>query len=63
MKRIVFKNHLNIDIYLYEDIFDSIIEKDAKKTQLIEALEDYEDVQNVYANFDISDEDMAALGE
>jgi hypothetical protein len=40
MKRIVFKNHLNIDIYLYEDIFDSIIEKDAKKTQLIEALED-----------------------
>ncbi len=30
---------------------------------LIEALEDYEDVQNVYANFDISDEDMAALGE
>ena len=40
MKRIVFKNHLNIDIYLYEDIFDSIIEKDAKKTQLLEALED-----------------------
>ena len=30
---------------------------------LIEALEDNEDVQNVYANFDISDEDMAALGE
>ncbi|NTV29594.1 MAG: YebC/PmpR family DNA-binding transcriptional regulator [Candidatus Omnitrophica bacterium] len=28
---------------------------------LIEALEDYEDVQNVYANFDISDEDMAAI--
>ncbi|MBF0569392.1 MAG: YebC/PmpR family DNA-binding transcriptional regulator [Candidatus Omnitrophica bacterium] len=27
---------------------------------VIEALEDYEDVQNVYANFDISDEDMAA---
>jgi len=40
MKRIVFKNHLNIDIYLYEDIFDSIIGKVAKKTQLIEALED-----------------------
>ena len=29
---------------------------------LVEALEDNEDVQNVYANFDISDEDMAALG-
>lgn len=40
MKRIVFKNHLNVDIYLYEDIFDSIIEKDVKKTQLLEALED-----------------------
>ena len=40
MKRIVFKNHLNADMYLYEDIFDSIIEKDGKKAQLIEALED-----------------------
>jgi YebC/PmpR family DNA-binding regulatory protein len=30
---------------------------------LIEALEEYEDVQNVYANFDISDEDMAAIAE
>jgi YebC/PmpR family DNA-binding regulatory protein len=30
---------------------------------LIEALEESEDIQNVYANFDISDEDMAALGE
>ena len=40
MKRIVLKNHLNVDIYLYEDIFDSIIEKDGKKSQLIDALED-----------------------
>ncbi len=31
--------------------------------RLIEALEDCDDVQNVYANFDISDEDMAALME
>ncbi len=29
--------------------------------KLIEALEDEDDVQNVYANFDISDEEMAAL--
>jgi len=29
----------------------------------VEALEDHEDVQNVYANFDISDEDMAAAME
>ena len=38
MKRIVFKNHLNIDMYLYEDVFNSIIEKDLKKTQVLEAL-------------------------
>lgn len=31
--------------------------------RLMEAIEDHEDVQNVYANFDISDEDMAAAME
>ena len=40
MKRIVFKNHLNVDMYLYEDVFNSIIEKDPKKAQLLDALED-----------------------
>jgi YebC/PmpR family DNA-binding regulatory protein len=30
--------------------------------RLIEALEDSDDVQNVYANFDVSDEIMAAVG-
>ena len=30
---------------------------------LIEALEENEDIQNVHANFDISDEDMAAMAE
>jgi transcriptional/translational regulatory protein YebC/TACO1 len=29
--------------------------------KLMEALEDHDDVQNVYANFDISEEEMAAL--
>lgn len=29
--------------------------------KMMEALEDCDDVQNVYANFDVSDEDMAAL--
>jgi transcriptional/translational regulatory protein YebC/TACO1 len=29
--------------------------------RLIEALEDHDDVQNVYANFDIPEEVMAAL--
>lgn len=33
-----------------------------KLLRLIDALEDQEDVQNVYANFDISDEVMASLG-
>ncbi len=38
--------------------------QDAKNVlALIEALEDSEDIQSVHANFDISDEDMAALGE
>jgi len=40
MKRIVFKNHLNADMYLYQDVFDTIIEKDPKKAQLLDALED-----------------------
>ena len=31
--------------------------------KLMEALEEHDDVQNVYANFDISDEDMAAVME
>jgi transcriptional/translational regulatory protein YebC/TACO1 len=30
--------------------------------RLIDALEDCDDVQNVYANFDVSDEVMAAVG-
>jgi len=30
--------------------------------RLIEALEDSEDVQNVYANFDASDEVLASVG-
>jgi YebC/PmpR family DNA-binding regulatory protein len=33
----------------------------AKVLRLVDALEDLDDVQNVYANFDISDEIMAAL--
>jgi len=34
-----------------------------KIMRLIDALEDSDDVQNVYANFDASDEVMAALDE
>ena len=30
--------------------------------KLLEALEELDDVQNVYANFDVSDEVMAAVG-
>jgi transcriptional/translational regulatory protein YebC/TACO1 len=38
-------------------------EDGAKKVfRLIEALEDSDDVQNVWANFDVSDEVMAAVG-
>jgi transcriptional/translational regulatory protein YebC/TACO1 len=35
----------------------------AKKVfKLVEALEDSDDVQNVYGNFDVPDEVLAALG-
>ena len=38
-------------------------ESEAKKVlRLIEALDDHDDVQNVYANFDIPDSVMAAYG-
>jgi transcriptional/translational regulatory protein YebC/TACO1 len=38
-------------------------EEGARKVfRLIEALEDSDDVQNVYANFDVSDEVMEAVG-
>jgi transcriptional/translational regulatory protein YebC/TACO1 len=33
-----------------------------KVFRLIDALEDSDDVQNVWANFDVSDEVMAAVG-
>jgi transcriptional/translational regulatory protein YebC/TACO1 len=33
-----------------------------KMFELIEAIEDLDDVQNVYANFDVSDEIMAKVG-
>ena len=33
-----------------------------KVFRLIEALEDSDDVQNVYANFDVTDEVMEAVG-
>ena len=37
-------------------------EEGARKIfKLIDALEDCDDVQNVYANFDVSDEVMAAV--
>ena len=38
-------------------------ESDARKVlKLIDALEDHDDVQNVYANFDLPDDVLAALG-
>jgi YebC/PmpR family DNA-binding regulatory protein len=38
------------------------VEGATKVFKLIDALEDCDDVQNVYANFDVSDEVMAAVG-
>ena len=40
----------------------ALSESDAKKTlRLLDALEDLDDVQEVFANFDVSDEVMQAL--
>ena len=39
------------------------VEGARKVMKLIDALEDSDDVQNVYANFDASDEVMAALDD
>jgi YebC/PmpR family DNA-binding regulatory protein len=37
--------------------------QDAERAvRLVDALEEHDDVQNVYANFDISDEDLAQIG-
>jgi transcriptional/translational regulatory protein YebC/TACO1 len=39
-------------------------ESEAKRVlRLIDALDDHDDVQNVYANFDIAESVMAAYGE
>jgi len=38
MKSVIFKNHINLDMYLYEDVYRTIIEKDEKKTKLRKAL-------------------------
>jgi transcriptional/translational regulatory protein YebC/TACO1 len=42
----------------------TVNEDDGRKVlRLIEELEDHDDVQNVYSNFEIPDEVMAAIGE
>ena len=43
-------------------LFRSLDEEGARKIfKLIDVLEDCDDVQNVFANFDVSDEVMAAV--
>ena len=40
----------------------SVVGRDAEVClNLAEALDDHDDVQNVYADFDISDEELAAI--
>ena len=51
------------DVSFLPSVTVSLDEDGAKKVfRLIEALEDSDDVQNVYANYDVSDEIMAAVG-
>lgn len=54
------------DSIFYPDPFTTVqadLDTAQKVTRLIDALEDLDDVQNVYANFDVSDEVAAALDE
>ena len=45
----------NTTVTLDDDVFGKVM-------KLIDALEDNDDVQNAYSNFDISDEEMEKLG-
>jgi len=50
-------------IWRPQNLIDVTGDKVATLMKMMETLEDCDDVQNVYANFDISDEDMAQLGD
>ncbi|MFK7791242.1 MAG: YebC/PmpR family DNA-binding transcriptional regulator [Devosiaceae bacterium] len=50
-------------IWKPQNSIDLDVEKAASVMRLIDTLEDDDDVQNVYANFEMSDEVMAALAE
>ncbi|MFS2316989.1 YebC/PmpR family DNA-binding transcriptional regulator [Maricaulis sp. D1M11] len=49
-------------IWKPQNLIDVPGDKAGTVMKLMEVLDDLDDVQNVYANFDISDEDMANLG-
>ena len=49
-------------IWRPQNLIEVTGDKVATLMKMMETLEDCDDVQNVYANFDVSDEDMAALG-
>jgi len=50
-------------IWKPQNLIEVTGDKVAGLMRMMEALEDSDDVQNVYANFDVSDEDMAGLSE
>ncbi len=49
-------------IWRPQNLIEVTGDKVASLMKMMETLEDCDDVQNVYANFDVSDEDMASLG-
>ena len=50
-------------IWKPQNLIEVTGDKVAGLMRMMEALEDSDDVQNVYANFDVSDEDMAGLSD
>ena len=46
----------------FEDVDSQAVERDAEVClNLVDALDDHEDVQNVFSDFDISEEELAKL--
>ena len=60
--RLVSNTTVSRELQMVPTTTTAVADADAQKVlKLIDLLEDHDDVQKVWANFDISDEDMAAF--
>ena len=56
-----FASDNTLEQYITSFTYDSRLEMKANSKQLIDMLEDLDDVQNVYGNYEISEAEMARL--